>query len=165
MKWTMFVITAALLCALLPNLPATAQPPVRVWETGATAQAQPADAGTAPVAAAPDPAPDPTTDPGGFIAAAKGAFSGGGKLFFVVIVLWGLARMAYKFRDKVGLLASQHARAVVVGGTGVLAAAALSLASGGPFDWTALMGALGAAVALYMRPEPHPAAPAPARKA
>lgn len=102
----------------------------------------------------PAPGPDPTTDVSGFLAAVREAFSSGRLVVALVLALWGLGRMAYKLRDKIAFLANPHGRALVVGATGVLAAAGVSLAAGGAFDWSAILGAVGVAVALYVHPDP-----------
>lgn len=132
---------------------AFAQPPAQVWtEEGRAAVAAAPDAGPDASYPATDPAPDPIDDVQGFATEARDAFKAG-KLAGVVLLLWGLARVAYRYRDKVALLNTPHRRALIVGATGVLAAASVSLMAG-PFDWEALVGAVLAAVVLYMRPEP-----------
>jgi len=151
------LLLATLVVFTLP-LAAHAQPPGPAWDPVAITAAPTVPECPAITAAVEpsDPAPDPTEDPGGFIEAARDAFASGA-LVGVVFLLWGLARVLYRLRDTFDFLASGRARAILVGGTAVLAAAAVSLAAAGPFDWTALLGAIGAAIALYMSPEPKPA--------
>ena len=155
---TRSILLLATLAIFALPLVALAQPPGPVWDPAAMTAAKTAPECPAIAAAVEpgDPAPDPTEDPGGFLAVAKDAFASG-RLVFVVLMLWGLARVLHRFRGSIALFGTTKARALLVGGTAVLAAAAVSLAAAGPFDWTALLGAIGAAIALYMSPEPAPA--------
>lgn len=100
------------------------------------------------------PAPDPTVDATGYAAAVRDAFAAGRYVFALVLGLWGLGRVMWSLRDKIGFLASAKTRALLTGGTGVLVALGASLAAGGGVDWAAVLGAIAVAVGLYMTPEP-----------
>lgn len=110
-----------------------------------------------------DPAPDPTEDPSGYANAVKDAF-GAGKFFGIILLLWGVGRVlaSQKARTLVKALEGKMARAVVTGLIGITGAAAISLGATGAIDWQALIGAVLAAVAVYMtppEPKPSPAVP------
>jgi len=119
------------------------------------------DAGIETPAAAvpptPVPAPavhDPVEDPGGFAQDVKGAFKTSRWFFLVVLSLFGLARTLLWASARWSLSWLKRWSPVLVTASGVLASVCASLSATGSFDWQTSLGALFAAAAVYLRPEP-----------
>jgi hypothetical protein len=97
---------------------------------------------------------DPTTDPGGTAKEIAGAFAAGMYAFGVILVLLAISRLYLWACAKWDLGKWEVAAPYVVTGSGVLAAIAASTAATGGIDWRAVLGAILAAVALYLTPAP-----------
>lgn len=148
------IIVALVALALAAPAAALAQPPAPVWTEEGRAAVK-----AAAVSEAPLPAPDPAEDPGAFWDAFKAGFSSS-PLLGIVLLLWGLARVTYRFGARVPWLGDKlqtpRARMLLVGGMAALATALGALA-GGLNPASAMLGLAAALVALYMTPEPKKA--------
>lgn len=134
-----------------------AQPPVPVWTEEGRAAARAATVPAATESTDELPAPDPTDDPAEAVQFLRDTYAQGNRLLLVVAFLWMVARVAYVSRERWSWLNTPRRRALVTGAVSVLAALLASLAVGA-FDAAALLTAVGAAVALYLTPEPKPPA-------
>lgn len=100
---------------------------------------------------------DPVTDTGAFSDDVRGAFKDSRWTFLVVLCLFGLSRVLIWAAGKWSIAWLKRWTPALVTASGVLAALGASLESAGSIDWQATIGAVLAAVALYLRPEPKPA--------
>lgn len=107
-------------------------------------------------------ASDPIPDPVDTFTAARTAWASGLYTLAVVLVLFAIARGIYYAAERwpdnpvvVGLgLRHTKVRAAIIGTVSVLGALTAELGNTGGINWQVIGGAAGAAVALYLRPEP-----------
>lgn len=118
------------------------------------------DAGTTPAGAPVEPPAtikDPVQDPGGFARDVQSAFKAGQWFMLAVVGLFGLSRVLLWAAAKWSVDWLKRWAPVLVTASSLLAAVGASLMAGGTVDWQTTLGALLAAIALYLRPEPKPA--------
>jgi hypothetical protein len=115
----------------------------------------------------PVPASQPIPDPVDVLDATRTAWAAGAYALAVVVVLLAVARGLYYAAERyphsgfvnVLNLGSSRVRAVLTGTISVLAALLLELGTTTGMDFGVIAGALCAAVALFLRPEPKGKAP------
>lgn len=110
-----------------------------------------------PVVAAPA-IKDPVADPGGFAKDVQTTFRAGQWFMLAILGLFGLSRLLLWAAAKWSIAWLKRYAPVLVTASGLLAAVGATVSAGGTFDWQAVAGALFAAAALYLRPEPKRAA-------
>jgi hypothetical protein len=96
---------------------------------------------------------DPVDDPAGFAQDVKGAFKTSQWFFLVVLALFGLARALLYASTRWSLPWLKRWAPVLVTASGLLAAVGASLGATGSVEWQPTLGALFAALAIYLRPE------------
>jgi hypothetical protein len=98
--------------------------------------------------------PDPIKDPQGFLGDVHGAYRSSQWALLVVLALYGIARLGQwaAAQWKLAWLAGWKLKAVIVA-VSVLGSVLVSLGDTGSVDFTALVGAVAAAIALYLQPD------------
>lgn len=112
---------------------------------------------TVPAKAAPVPpveAKDPTVDPGGYLRDVRDAYRGGMWFLLVVLAMFGASRAMLWAASRWSLTWLQRFAPILVTVSSMTAAIVASLGASGSVDPRAVMGAVAAAIALYLTPAP-----------